>query len=413
MKSKSKLGALFYSNKFLAVFSVIAAVIIWLVITVEFSPETTAVIANVPVNIDTTALDSLGLKSYTDTDFTVNVTISGKKYIVTSKDYQDRVSVNANVGPVTTSGEYELNLETSVSGNADLFTVVGLSQNKIEVFFDYEDKMEFKVEVKNDSLDSVTADGYEAGEFALDYPTVQIKGARSEINKIDRVIARVSLSNLTESVTESVAVSPVTKDGSSLNYVTYNHDTVNVKLPIYKRITLKNTVGFTGKPSGRFEGFPAKVSPAQTTYGIPTDALDSNATDFVVASIDFSQLQPGENKFKIKADSISSAKVLDGTTEFTVTVKVDNMDLVFVPVSEVECINVPDGVNAQAVLNFNEVTVVGPKNSISDISSSDISLTVDMTDVDPEGEKTLILPVAFAGTDYWIYGDYTATVTLN
>ena len=51
-KRKLPISKLFYNNRFAMVFSIIVAVIIWLVVALFFSPEVERVIKNVPVKIE-------------------------------------------------------------------------------------------------------------------------------------------------------------------------------------------------------------------------------------------------------------------------------------------------------------------------------------------------------------------------
>ena len=51
-KEKLKISDLFYDNRFLLVFSLLAAVVIWLVVAVVLAPEKTVTVKNVPVTID-------------------------------------------------------------------------------------------------------------------------------------------------------------------------------------------------------------------------------------------------------------------------------------------------------------------------------------------------------------------------
>ena len=52
MKKKQRLSDLFYDNRFLLVFSVLAAIAFWLVVVVEFGVEVEREIKGVPVSID-------------------------------------------------------------------------------------------------------------------------------------------------------------------------------------------------------------------------------------------------------------------------------------------------------------------------------------------------------------------------
>ena len=78
--SKKKLGfinKIFYNNKYLFVFSIILAIIIWISVVMEFSPETTYVISDVPVKVSTsvTSAGIAGLKPFGTEDIKVDVAV--------------------------------------------------------------------------------------------------------------------------------------------------------------------------------------------------------------------------------------------------------------------------------------------------------------------------------------------------
>ncbi len=80
---KFSLRKLIYNDKYLIVFSIITAVIVWISTSMSFSPETTKTIT-VPVNVDFRQFcpaDQLGIKCYGDTKIDVDVTVNCKKYL--------------------------------------------------------------------------------------------------------------------------------------------------------------------------------------------------------------------------------------------------------------------------------------------------------------------------------------------
>ena len=107
MKNSRKLSDLFYNNRFLLIFSVVAAVIIWVVVAVEFSPETTITVRNVPIRISSTGLiDSKKLEAFGAENLTVDVTVVGKRYIVEDDSIINDLDAVANTASVTKSGTH-------------------------------------------------------------------------------------------------------------------------------------------------------------------------------------------------------------------------------------------------------------------------------------------------------------------
>ncbi|MEE1011246.1 MAG: hypothetical protein U0L11_04335, partial [Acutalibacteraceae bacterium] len=107
MKKKQRFSDLFYNNRFLMVFSVVAAIFFWLVVVVEFGVEVEKEIKNIPVTIDYERIESdFGLEPFGEKNYFVDVKVSGKKYIVDSDDISKEITVKANTGYVNAADNY-------------------------------------------------------------------------------------------------------------------------------------------------------------------------------------------------------------------------------------------------------------------------------------------------------------------
>ena len=80
------LRSLLYNNKFVLLLSVILAFGIWIWVSIEKSPEVEVTISSVPVKIDmdNSVPAQLNLQIFGDNNYTVDVTVKGKKFIVSA-----------------------------------------------------------------------------------------------------------------------------------------------------------------------------------------------------------------------------------------------------------------------------------------------------------------------------------------
>jgi len=115
------LNRLFNNDRFVLIFSIITAIIVWTLVAINVSPETERVVPNVKVTIETknSVPTQLGLKVFGETDFYVDVTVVGKKYLVSQSALSaEDIIVSAITEDVTTAGIHRLDLKaTSTSGN--------------------------------------------------------------------------------------------------------------------------------------------------------------------------------------------------------------------------------------------------------------------------------------------------------
>lgn len=420
MKKKQKISDLFYDNRFLFVFSVIVAVSFWLVASVEFGAEITETKTGIPVQIDYEKIeDNFGLKPFGETNFTVNVTVSGQKYVVDADDLADDIVVTTST-VVSSPGTQTLKLEVSTKSERPAYKIIGLSEDEIEVYFDYSKTKEFLVEADVDISETSLADGYYLGDYIFQEANkVSISGPEIQVNKIEKVVASAVIDGpLTENTTVDAALSVITKDGSVVNYINFNRqsDFIQITLPVYKISTLPVECSFVNIPSGYINEFPfeVKIEPSTATFGIPEKKLEG-ITSIEIFAIDFSELHSGVNTFNVSASDISGVVMLDGTETFTVTVDMGDVVSATIEVPErVDFNNAPSGSSPELIgLSFTHMTVYGPKESVDKINKENMALVADLRNVDESLKGEVTVPVTFSNSDCWSYGNYIATVNIS
>ena len=307
-KEKLKISDLFYDNRFLLVFSLLTAVVIWLVVGVVLAPEKTVTVKNVPVTIDYAKIEqSFGLKPFGETQFTVDITITGKRYIVESDKIADDLVVTANTGYVNSVGTYTLHIDVSSNEARPLYDIDSYSLSEIDVYFDYPKEKEFVIEPQIEFSDRIAPDGYYVGDYIFpESNTVKVTGPETQVNKIEKVVARAQASGmLRQSITVDANLAALTKDGETPKYITYNRqsEVVQVTVPIYKIATLPVECSFSGKPSDYVDNVPfdVTISPSSAEFAVPEAKL-SDMKSFEIASIDFTKLTEGTNTFTVAAD---------------------------------------------------------------------------------------------------------------
>lgn len=424
MKNRNIFNRILNNNKALAISAIIISAAIWLIVSVEKSPETTAVIKNIAIDVGGESLETLGLESYGEKELTASVTVRGKNYIVEDKDISSKISVSADTSSVVAPGNYTLRLNASAVDSRSDFEIVSVEPSTLTVYFDVPvTDREFIIEPDVFSDGPIIADGFVAGNAIIDSNTAKVKvsGPMSEVNRITKLTANVEISEpLTENGSFETEFTPVTNDGSVLSYVTYNRDTkVTVKVPVYKIGRLPAVVDYTNRPSNYIDDidFSVTVSPSAVDIGLNSNM--AKAASFAVKTVDFSELKPGVNKFTVPVKDVEKANsclILDEVEEFTVTVNVEGMKQRTFPAPDTIGYNAgTSGIVSEAVIpDFEEVTVVGPASVIDSLESGDITLVADLTKIESGKTGFFTVPVVCENNDsYWIYGQYTANAQIT
>ncbi len=421
MKKKQRLSDLFYNNRFLLVFSVIVAIVFWLVVVVELGVEVENTIKNVPVQIDYAMVEeNLGLKPFGETSFTVDVTVMGKKYIVESADMLDDLVVKANTSYVNSAGTSGLKLEISSKNSNPAYHIVRYSADEVTVYFDYPGDKEFVVVPEFEFDGNPVAEGYYMGDYIFpESDTIRITGPETEVNKVKRVVARAEVEgDLRQNVTVDAELVALADGDEIIRNITFSRKSGKIRIttPVYKLVNLPLICGFVNKPSNYVDNppFTVMISPSSAEIGIP-EKKSEGLTEFEILTIDYSLIKEGLNIYTVNASEITGGIIVDDSKEFTVTVNVHGMTSGVIDAPDnISFVNEPSDKTVELVkLDFSEMTVIGPSYALDEMTAENITVTADLSAVPANTKGNVTVPVMIKDDDCWSYGSYTATVSIS
>lgn len=417
MKIKFKLNDLFNNDLFVFVFSLFAALVIWLMVVVNVSEPTTRVIKDVKVNIDSTVPSQFGLEVFGETEFTVDVTVKGKKYQIspaalTSED----VIITAQTNSVDSAGKRVLQLKPEIPEGAD-YTITNISSKTVEVYFDTSKTVQMVIEPQVITDDfPVVEEGFTSGDINLSETSVTITGPSTEINRIEKVVAKLelekSLSSNKSADAELILLND--KNRSDFRYVTMSIDKVVLTIPVLRVKELETIVAFKNAPDN-FIVTPLEytISPAKDFFNISVDDYDKTV-DFTVGTIDFKTLSPSNHVFTFSSENISVAEESE-TDEFTVNVEMSGISQEYITCSaEKFIVNNPDKTDYKISGLNKSVVVVGSEKDLESITEDDIKVEIDLSDVDISKGQTVTVNavVSVNNAGCWIYGTYSVEVSM-
>ncbi len=423
--TKKSPSSFFNDKRFLLLFSFICAFCLWMWVSIEKSPETEDVIFDVPVNIElkNSVPEKLGLSIFGNSDFKINVTVKGKKYITSSLKPDDIVAV-ANTNYVDGSGVHSLQIKVTPKDDNGDYEIVTYSANSIEVYFDASKEIELPLEGKIESkLSSVVPKDCKAGDIVFSKDTVRIKGPASEVNKITNIQAIVSVDKVLEKTTSfDPNFKIITEDGSSPEYVIVENGNngITATVPVLKDVILPTKIEFRNAPS-YFINNPLlyTVEPASVKVAIPVDMIETT-THFVVDTIDFADLSTSVNTFTVEAKSINSPFSIVNAENLTFKVKIDASDMVsksvVIPASQISVINSRDDYIVD-LGNNKDITVklIGIENKLDNVSIDNLSIVVDTSGQEISDETSVLTGYVLVTGDYpcWAVGNYDVKVTVE
>lgn len=413
---------LFSNNRFVLLFSIVLAFVIWVAISMTASPEESYTVENVPVDFSLSGSlpEQLGLQAFGDTDYKVDVVVYGKRYIVSNLEPED-IRVTPDLSYVSSSGKNDVTLVAQPASDDAEFTVMSLSQTKVQVYFDTYKEASYPLEPDIVAERVIPEEGYIQESAYPSVSNVTISGPTTEVNKISRVVARVSISEpLTTTTTLEAQIVPISEYGGTPQYLEINHGQENATLTIrvLKLKELPVTVSYLNVPLAYVNNpLPTTITPSRVT--VAAEEADIDAMDsFSVGTIDFNEIGTIRNTFTFSADSIQEVKVVDkDVARFTVEINASSMvsSSYTVSRSNITLLNVPDAFEISVLEDIDGVTIVGPSASIAELNASNLYAEVDLSTISlKEGRQEVTARVYVRGlNDCWAYHTYQVPVQIT
>ncbi len=425
-KKKFSFKNLFSNNNFVLLFSVIAAIVLWMIITINESPDSENTISgiNVSIPVENSVVSELGLSIIDDVSkYNASVTVTGPAYVVSAVTASD-ITVTASVSRITSSGTYALELRAAkqTSGVKGDFEISSISPSEITVTFDYIDTKEFEVVAQ--------ADGASAVKGLIAEPAVvsdsnnaklTFKGPRSEISKINKVVALSKVNKeLSKTETFLSELKIYDESGNELplkNYTITAADgtqspDIQISVPISKIKTVPIKAQFINYPAAYNNKAPAhSLSYSNIDIIGPAESIDS-ISSIMLESIDFFNISRNNQEFTVKPvipDGIRSVDNID-----SVNVKITGLDKYVIKTYTVSKLTVKDSAgNATLTRSIRNVKIIGPKSVLNNLPASSLYAEIDIVGKE-KGVHTVAVTVKCQTSDLvWQVGTYTASVNIE
>ncbi len=412
-------GKLFYNNKFALVFSILAAVVLWVITVLTDTESYPHAITNVPVNI--TLSDSAqknGLKVFSPVNTTATVYVKGNSIVVNQLKSSD-LQVNAPMASrISEPGTYTFTLSAVKEGSLTDYDVTAVSPEQAIITVDKYKEKTFNIESHITYKDGYTADpSYFVSAPALSTETVTVSGPEKQVSQVNKVAFSYEITDtLTESknFTAKLVMYDANNNVISGNGITMDTDKVEVTIPVMPRKILPVKAVFTNKPSGvNFTSLDMQISPASIEVAGPADVL-SGLTGVELEPIDFSNISPSHSTFTADVNLPSTWNNLSSIPTATVKLDLDGYTARTIAVTDFNVKNLGTGKTATVYTKKLLVTIVGPRDDVEKLTSGNIVGQIDMSDkTDVTGLTEVPVTFSVSGNTCWAYGSYMANIDVK
>lgn len=370
------------------ILAVVFAFILWLVVYNTDDPTiTVSYTTNVTVENASAVTDMNKCYEVLNGTNTVSFAVTAKRSVLNKLEDTDFTAVaDMNRMIVNEDGD-KANVPIEIISKRSNSSLKYNEKNKyLEVSL--EDLMKRRFIITADTSGKV-ADGYALGEVTVTNPNVlNVSGPASIVNKIDSVVATIDVDGMSMNLSDNVIPALYDADGQEIDTTKLKLSnttvTISAKILSVKEIPLvfstsgvpygdNRVVEISSKPETiKVKGSSTTLNPL-SSLNIPGDVLNvSGASEDITTTIDISEYLP---------DGVELVNASDATV--TVTVRIEAYESKKFNLSTSQ-INV-NGLDSNYDLSFDQstvaVTVSGLKNDLNKLNTSQLSASIDVTDL--------------------------------
>lgn len=435
---KSSIEGLFYNNKFLMVFSIVVAVILWATVKINYSADTTRTVSDLKISLANTVSQAEDIEAFFGSeDLLAEVEVSGKAYNINQHALtKDDIIVEATGTYVDTAGYKVLTLtaklaDTSTAGDV---SITKITPSSITVYFDRKTTGTFNVEAKlENDMNSLVSDEFTVGQPVPSMSTVEITGPATILNKLSKVFfkAQIDEENLPLTATKEVAAEIAyqldrASDSKYLTCSSINDESnpATVTIPLYVSKEVGTSVKFVNQPAAYSEEMP-KFTVYPSKVNVLYNTKDEEIETLYVGTVDFSYVSNKVNYFEFPVNEKLGVNIIDKTiAKFTVSLDMSSMSSVTFEKTPSKIVLLNQDENYNYIIDFEKseldsIKVIGPRESLNKITTEDIQVEINVSSLDlanPNEQIVEVSNISIASDkidDCWIYGKYMAYITVE
>ena len=413
------------NNWTLKLASIAIAFLIWLVIGNINDPIVQKVYSNVKVNITNGSyIESRGMTYRLDSNYqTVSVTLRGNSSKVTKRN--DDIVVEADLTQIVDMDSTPVMVPVTVKCKDISAENITVSPITIPIEIEERETKDFMIAVNYG--DSVPGAGYEVGKIYANPEKISVSGPESIIDKIDRVVANVSVEGMTVNSSKKANLIIYDKNqeimsDKEMQYLTF--DIGDSKVDVYVELwSTVSGVTFTCDPKGtpangyavsKIVTTPSEISLAGTEEALETLKKNGNQIEIPSRLVDIGNARETvECKIDLAEILPSGTKTVSNQAE-SIIVEVGILPLgskqISLPTQNIQALNLTGELQTVFTDTALTVTVRGKEEDLKNVTAASIKASIDCSGLD---EGTYNLPVTITlPNNITLLSEITANVQL-
>ncbi|MDD2217367.1 MAG: CdaR family protein [Eubacteriales bacterium] len=364
------------SKKSMLIISITASIILWAFVVVINNPIESTMVKNVPIKL--LNVDSLTKKSLIMTnedDFRIDVKIEGKKSEISRINKNDIIAEADLYG--YGAGENTVYVSITVPANIEY---VGTASPKISV--NIEELVSKYQEIEVEVLGQIPA-GNEVGAIKVEPNEVTVRGAKSIVDKVERVLVQIPADEVTTNErTITLKSLAVDKDGNTIDNVKLSAKSIKVTARIYSTKEVPLEVPVTGNVDSSFALSKLTVPDKVVIKGEKSKI--NGISSLKARTVDIGGISV-MTKIPVNIDLPEGVELAKASEDIHVLVEIRGKlsGSVALMGSEVSISNVTQDYSAHVNTSEVTVTAVGRTSLINALTKDKFKLTVDAQNLEP------------------------------
>lgn len=403
-------------NKALAILlSAVVAFGLWLYVITVVSPESEKTYYDIPVVMQNkNILAERGMMLVSE-DPNVTLALKSSRTILSDLN-ESNINVIINLANIEKPGTHQLTYDISYPGNIPNNEISVMSSSTDLITVKVENRIRKSVPVVLDYGQSAVPEGYTADKenAELDYTAIEVSGPESVINQIETAVIQVDLNNQTKTLAGEYSYSLCDKQGMPVDteLVTVNTEKVSLIVKIQKVKEIQVIVDIIDGGGATTENCTITVDTTQIQIS-GADTLLEDLNSLTIGTI---------NLAEIAEDQVLTFPIVlpegvtnqTGVEQVTVDIKLPKLKTKTLKVTNIQAVNVPNGLTETIVTKTLQVTVRGSEKSIKAIKETDLSVVINLAEAQ-EGSVTMKADVVIGEgfADVGAIGTYQVSVNLR
>lgn len=355
----------------------VIAIFLWSYVMSEVDPVITPRIRNVKITFsNTAALERNGYVNMGPEEIKIDVWIKGKKSEIDKKFDSSKISASVDLSGYT-------------EGQVKVPIMVGLLDQTAEVFIDNWEPKEAlftidKIVTKEVPVTVTTSgqlpDTYVLGNIVSRPQTVLLRGPRTWLNEVSRIIAIVDILGKTETLNMAVPIKAVDDEGEEVRGVEREPGIVDMTVPIYKTARVPIELLTENELPENFSLVDMEISPSE----VMIKGDKSVDTIFRVQTVPVDVLDLlDKDSHELKLSLPTGMELLNPDIKINLTYKVEETieQTMQFTLDQIRTVNIPSGLELDELDNDLVYTVIlkGYKSVLEETDIiRDLKPTVDL-----------------------------------